>query len=118
MPKVAYNACFGGFGLSPEATRQAREISGDPLWGGFCLKGDVCLESGEVCTRDFGAGREICRHDPILIQVIEELGDRADGMCADLALEEVPSGTAYRIDEYDGRESVVTADDYEWTVMP
>ena len=52
------------------------------------------------------------RHDPILVQVVEELGDKANGMCAQLAIEEV-SGS-YRIDEYDGFESVETPESYEW----
>lgn len=118
MPKVAYNACYGGFGLSPEATRRVRDLSGDPLWGGFCLKGDVHEPTGEVCDRDWGAGRDICRHDPVLIQVIQEMGERANGQCAKLRLEELPSGTPYRIDEYDGNETVVSLGDSEWAVMP
>ena len=60
--------------------------------------------------------RDLERDDPILVQVVEELGDEANGMCAELHIEEIPSGTLYRIDEYDGRESVMTNDDYEWKV--
>ena len=118
MPKVAYNACYGGFGLSPEATRRAREVSGDPLWGGVCLKGDIDPKGEWVCGRDFGAGRNLCRHDPTLIKVIQELGERANGQCAKLRLEELPSGTPYRIDEYDGYETVVSLGDSEWAVVP
>jgi hypothetical protein len=51
-----------------------------------------------------------------LVQVVEELGDKANGRCAKLRIAEVPAGTLYRIDEYDGFESVETKDSYEWNV--
>jgi len=60
--------------------------------------------------------REIERNDPALAQVVEELGDRANGSHAELRIFEVSAGTLYRIDEYDGSESVMTQDTYEWKV--
>ena len=56
--------------------------------------------------------RNVSRHDPILVQVVEELGGKASGDCAKLAIAEV-SGP-YRIDEYDGSESVQQPDGYDW----
>lgn len=47
------------------------------------------------------------RHDPVLVQVVEELGPFASGDCSDLKIFETES-TLYRIDEYDGMEYVVT----------
>lgn len=47
------------------------------------------------------------RHDPILVQVVEELGDKASGEYARLRIYETDSDR-YRIDEYDGAETVVT----------
>lgn len=118
MPKVAYNACYGGFSLSRAAVLRAREISGNPKWGGTCIKGDVFGDNGGVCDTDYGHVEDLPRHDNVLVQVIEELGEAANGSCAKLRLEELPSGTAYRIDEYDGHESVATNDTYNWTVLP
>ncbi len=47
------------------------------------------------------------RTDPLLIQVIEELGTKAaSGGCADLAIVEIPDGTEYTIEDYDGNEHV------------
>jgi hypothetical protein len=46
------------------------------------------------------------RADPKLIQVVEELGEKADGSCAKLRVIEIPDGTEYEIDDYDGQESV------------
>jgi hypothetical protein len=37
-------------------------------------------------------------------------------MSAALRIAELPAGTLYRIDEYDGSETVMTQDDYNWSV--
>ena len=47
------------------------------------------------------------RNDPDLIEVIERLGDKANGVCADLAIKEIPDGADYEITEYDGNEDVM-----------
>jgi hypothetical protein len=41
-----------------------------------------------------------------LIEVIEELGDAANGDCAELAIVEIPDDVEWEISEYDGREHV------------
>jgi len=50
------------------------------------------------------------RHDPKLIQVVEELGGEhrkgASGSCAELRIVEIPDGTEYVIEEYDGNEHI------------
>jgi hypothetical protein len=46
------------------------------------------------------------RANPILVQVVEELGDEANGDYAELAIAEIPDGAAYIVEEYDGNESV------------
>lgn len=97
MPKIVYNACYGGFSLSHQANEMLKKIKNDP---------DLY-------------DRGISRHDPDLIKVIEILGlKKASGNCAKLAFEELPSGSQYRIDEYDGMESVATRDSYEWITVP
>jgi hypothetical protein len=147
MAKIAYNKCFGGFSLSHEAHLRYAEIKGIKVypekeerfsfWTYWIVpkdeRGGIMTTQEFMAEPDFGKRkasnqayaektlpslRDICRHDPVLIQVIEELGERANGECAQLAIEELPSGTAYRIDEYDGRETVETNDSYEWTVAP
>lgn len=47
------------------------------------------------------------RSDPDLIEVIERLGDKANGACAELAIKEIPDGASFEITEYDGSEDVV-----------
>lgn len=51
------------------------------------------------------------RADPLLIQVVEELGKEANGRCADLKIVEIPDGIKWHIEEYDGSEHV--AEDHE-----
>ena len=49
------------------------------------------------------------RHDPDLIEVIEELGsDKASGTHSELVIEDI-GDSLYHIDEYDGYESISTS---------
>lgn len=110
--KVVYNDCYGGYSLSREAILLGRKISGDPTWGGVCIIGDT-YENGDPVAYDYGYVYELPRHDPILIQVVEELGEKASGSCAKLRIQTVSS--LYRIEEYDGHETVYTPDDlHDW----
>lgn len=97
MAKIVYNACFGGFGLSQKAIDRYWELKGEPMPESWWDK-------------------NVDRADPVLVQVVEELVGEADGAYADLRIRELPAGTLYRIDEYDGSETVMTQDEYEWSV--
>lgn len=121
MRKIVYNDCYGGFGLSHEAMKRYGELKGlnlvyvphdrykDHDWGMWYIDG---IQDSEhyLSTYDFE------RDDPILVQVVEELGDRANGEHARLRIAQVMEGTRYRIDEYDGNETVMTVDDYDWNI--
>ena len=95
--KVVYNGCYGGFSISTAALKRMEEL-------GF--KGDAHVYKGLVALFNFE------RHDPALVQAVEELGDKANGVCACLKIAEV-SGP-YRIEEYDGAETVYEPGDYDW----
>ena len=138
MTKIVYNACFGGFGLSHEAVLRYAEIKGITLY----VKDDSFFTSYYLCPPEeyerlqkedkeitavvykryersnkmYFSPRDIARNDPALVQVVEELGDKANGNYAELRIEELEDGTMYRIDEYDGRETVETKDSYDWKV--
>lgn len=116
MTKIVYNACYGGFGLSDKAWRLYLDRKGikyriEP--SEFSSLGDLYYEEG---TDEWLYDRDVDRADPVLVAVVEELGEKANGMCASLRIDELPEGTLYRIDEYDGNESVVTQDGYDWSV--
>jgi hypothetical protein len=57
---------------------------------------------------------DIERTDLALVEVVEELGDKANDSCAKLRMIALPAGTKYRIEEYDGFETVMTFEDYKW----
>lgn len=46
------------------------------------------------------------RSDPVLISVIEDLGEKANGQCASIRIIEIPDDVNAIITEYDGFESV------------
>lgn len=115
MPKIVINGCYGGFSVSPAGVRLGRQLSGDPMWGGACLVGDR-FESGEAVDRSWGT-RDVARHDPVLVQVVEIMGAEASGTAAKLEVVEI-SGRRYRIDEYDGMETVETPDTMDWVEIP
>lgn len=69
------------------------------------------------CTKKYFFGdRSFKRTDPLLVQVVQELKEKANGMCAKLHIEYLPKGTKYRINEYDGSESIETEHDICWSI--
>jgi hypothetical protein len=128
MKKIVYNRCYGGFSLSDKAIYRYYELLGKPLFRiesrygpHLTLADPSALPEGltEEQRHEALGGNEVYvspydfkRDDPLVVQVVEELGSEANGMCADLAITEV-SGS-WRIDEYDGRETVETPNSYEW----
>lgn len=99
MYKVVYNACYGGFGLSRDALIYLR----DKYQLEISANGDYLVN-------------DIDRHDPRLVDVVETLGGKVNDMCSNLVVAVIES-PVYRIDEYDGFESVETPDSYEWVVI-
>lgn len=149
--KVAINVCYGGFSISPLATKRLAELNGqecyffktdyqgDPdtylpvtleeasegrmmFYSAFSIPNPNELvpqkgwqerspEERQISNANYqkyslGSGRELDRADPKLIQVIEELGVKANGGCAKLKIVEIPDGTDYEIDECDGLEHI------------
>lgn len=121
MTKIVYNACFGGFGLSTEGIRRYLELKGIPFTEepsklSFVGTEFVIGQEADGTPIKFYDFEIEDRTDPALVQVVEELGKVASGSCADLCIEDVPKGTLYRIDEYDGSETVMTQSDYDWKI--
>jgi hypothetical protein len=143
--KIAYNAQFGGFGLSHDAIMRFAELKGLKVYAFV----DRCRPDGSLVpfneadrmkpASDVEARETFCVHycttpeysndtywsvdhayrdraDHCLIRVIEEMGKKANGHCASLKIDEVSKGTLWRIDEYDGNEHVATHDSYEWNI--
>lgn len=112
--KIVINTCHGGFSLSAAAMRRYLELKGEPFWeevSGMWL--DFYRDPPEVYDRRVLSVHDFARHDPLLVQVVEELGAAANGDYAQLEVVEV-AGLKYRITEYDGVENVETPETIEW----
>ncbi|CAB5220828.1 hypothetical protein UFOVP245_33 [uncultured Caudovirales phage] len=107
MAKVVYNTCYGGYGLSDLAIKRYAELKGLSIY----MKSTVWRY---VMDDEFFDGDDIPRHDRVLIQVVEELGSEADGEHARLRIREVPNGSRYQIEEYDGIEWVILESEVIW----
>lgn len=79
---VVISERFGGFGLSQAATDWLAAHGFD------------------------GKAYEIPRDHPLLVQVVEELGDAASDGYANLKVVTIPAGVAWHVEEYDGFEHV------------
>jgi len=112
MKKIAINGCHGGFSLSHKAFLRFRELGcqaalDEPDYGEEWPDGSGIHERiGSECFDDMFHLFDLKRDDPLLIQVIEEMGKDANGSCAELRIIEIPDNVKWEIDEYDGWESV------------
>ena len=140
--KVVINACYGGFGLSPKGLRRYLQIKGQDTYFYKQTKYKYCDGQVEyaridniddvpnmffVCTsydqgakidnypKDSISYYDIKRNDPALVQTVEELGAEASGACSKLKVVKVVKGRWFKIDEYDGLESIEYRDiDEDW----
>ena len=85
--KVVINRCYGGFGLSSKALTR------------------YCELSNIVNPEDFYVW-DIERTDPILIQIVEEMGEDADDAYSKLKIIEIADDVKWHIEEYDGIEHI------------
>ena len=139
MNKIVINNCYGGFSLSPLAVKRYFKIKYPEVQLFFykleyfpseSYKKVPIGEADTIVSKDLGDFYEgtiddsiyvssypcESRHDPILVQVVEELGDKANGRYADLKIVEVP-GNKYRVCEYDGQEWVETPESLDWITI-
>jgi hypothetical protein len=109
LTKIVYNTCHGaGFCLSDAAVRRYAELK--PLTLEY-RNGDYYL------NYRIYEGEDIPRNDPVLHQVIDELGlEASSGPAASLEIIELNPGTPYRIQEYDGVESIITFTEQKWFI--
>ena len=124
--KVILNKCYGGFDVSYKAYMLYAKKKGIKI---YCYRNDtdayhkVNREDGRFVNyfmKDFGekvGSRDFdwdyClyldeghREDPVLVEVVEELGKEASGHFGNLVVVDIPDGLDYVIDEYDGIETL------------
>lgn len=108
MKKIAINRCFGGFCLSSEAMIMYLKKT--------FPNGNITTESDEYgFSRYLVDGEEVYefevsdynnRENPILIKVIETLGEKANGSHSKIKIVEIPDDVKYEITDYDGKETI------------
>ena len=74
--KIVINTCYGGFSLSEQASELLPTL------------------------------RYMQRDSPSLVKVVEELGSKSWGDCAELKVVEIPEDVEWEIVEYDGIEHI------------
>lgn len=80
MTRVVINACYGGFGMSEEGAMLYEQLSGKAF------------------------SRYLQRDDPVLITVVQELGERASDNYSKLNIVDIPDHIEWTIKECDGKE--------------
>lgn len=133
---VVINKQHGGFGLSSEGIEQYLKLKGLEFWvvpnerfGSligptyWLVPEDQRLEEptaevwhsmsmaerqrhNQLWESYTFSDRDLDRDDPVLVQVVRELGDAASGKHATLKIVEIPADVDWIIDEYDGLEWV------------
>lgn len=130
MKKVILNKCFGGFGLSKEAYELYAKKKGISVfhYTQENLKKEIYTYATDdnrtfdfYFTKDFGDNVYISdedfkeyflnldekfREDKTLIEVVEELGEKANAFYSNLKIVEIPDDLDYVIDNYDGIETL------------
>lgn len=129
--KIVINTCYGGYNLSHEAIMlycklkniQVWPEKDDFFWDYWTVPREtrVAQKSHEEFYAMPLAARkayneayvaqtfnycDIDRDDPVLVQVVEALGEAAAGNYSNLQVVDIPSGVTWHIDEYNGKEHV------------
>lgn len=115
MKKVVINKCYGGFSLSDKGMLRLAELMGFQAVKSSGHFGNSYswihpIYSGNI--NDIPTGdqeeliyvRDIPRDDENLVKVVEELGNEANGFCAELRIVEIPDDVNFEVEEYDGME--------------
>lgn len=111
MPhKVAYNACHGGAALSHIAIMRMIELGSQWALESLAKKEEKFDPYGYDLLG-------IPRHDPILIQTIEELEPEQTNAIMSLLMIHDLRGNKYIVEEHDGWERVLEPDEVAWTTI-
>ena len=131
--EIVINRCWGGFGLSNKALERYAELKGFKIYFyeqtkyehevgkdeyeridnpnkkvliPYSVKKDFGKTTNKLDDKYYFSDYDIKRDDEELIQVVKELGDKANGSHAKLKVVEIPSGVEWEIGEFDGMETV------------
>jgi len=106
MQRIVINVDWGGFGLSDDAMRRYAKIKGIRLIENVSDYGNVDFYIDEIDDENYFSCRDLERDDPVLVQVVEEMGEDSFGGYATLKIVEIPSDVEWIIRDYDGIEHI------------
>lgn len=124
--KIIYNDCYGGYTLSDNAIDWLSEHGSESTKNFIAQKRIEAKEKEDFSSASqdsidnakfyvmYAVRSFLKRHDPDLVAVVEALCKEVNGTFSELAIAEIDEDK-YFIDEYDGRETVVTPADVCWT---
>lgn len=109
--KIVINKDYGGFELSTQAFERLIELG---MTVTTFEKGHVKNSTADIIKHpseiygdySFVKDKDEIRSNPLVVQVVEELKERANGRHAKLGIVEIPDGVVWSIEEYDGVEWV------------
>ena len=108
--KLVINARHGGFSVSRVAFLWLKEHGHKGALAetdvGAMFKDGSGPRLPSSVTDNMFLSREEDRADPLLVQVVEEMGAKANGRFAGLTVIEIPDGVDYLVEEYDGFEHI------------
>lgn len=105
--KVVINSDYGGFGLSDAAIREYALKKGYTLVEEKCGQfGHTNFYKGEISDDNLFWDRDIPRDDADLVEIVQRMGEDANGRYAFLKVVEIPENVDWYIAEYDGREHI------------
>jgi hypothetical protein len=103
--KIVINESYGGFGLSDTAFKIYLNIKYVFSIVESVSETTYLINGNQISKYDILSN--IDRNDPILIEIVERLGDEANGECSDLSIINIPDDVDWYIFEYDGYEYIV-----------
>lgn len=129
--KLVVNKCYGGFGLSPIAIIEYLKLKGkecffykknydDKLYHRVELHkassydvtltkdyGETVKDDWKYFESDYFYYGNVERNDPDLIKAIETIGEKkSSGSLSNLKVVEIPDDIEWKIDDYDGIETI------------
>jgi hypothetical protein len=105
--KIVINSDYGGFSLSDEAILEYARLKGLNLVKDENTSWNLSIfYKDSIAEENYFEDRVIPRNDPALVEVVEKLGEAANGFAANLKTVEIPEDVDWCIEENDGREWV------------
>lgn len=102
MEKIVINKCYGGYGLSDQALDWLKEKDS--------FKNEEQYQREKDCFKERGMSFFLMedRSNPLLIECVETLKEKASGQCSNLVVEEVfgIEDVTFEIESHGGFETI------------